>query len=499
MRILFHTNVDFAAWTAHLARAFASRGGVFGADAIVSVESGTATALREQNRFRFDRVEAICDIEALWLTGPAAGLEKWRAALGRGTVQDILISDRELTSGVIPHGLHPLSPLRHATKNLRVAEAYIAGMLDYLDGVLDEGHYRAIVATSVQDAPGVALAHLAKRRGIPFISPKATGFGQIINLFDDPLNMRLTFADQFQAAQDQDRQVLEQLAERGRPALQAFRNWPAAPEYMANPVNRPVPWPRLLDSAALLWRSLRNVAPANMRYPYPLARLVFEWRRAIVGRWHLATGRFGKLDDLRGRKTIYFPLHFEPEASLLVSAPEQTDQLAVIEKLHAGLPAGWLIAVKEHRPMLGRRPADLYKALSRLPNVRLIDPFISGFEVQSQAQLTATITGTAGLEAVLLGRPALFFGANPILLVNNGGYRVAEGEDIGKAIEVACQQPPADETALAAFVGALIYWGLEHPTASVWGSLDALSFEDVDQMSEAVQRLSQLIAEAADL
>lgn len=60
--------------------------------------------------------------------------------------------------------------------------------------------------------------------------------------------------------------------------------------------------------------------------------------------------------------------------------------------------------------MWGRRPASFYQNLAKLYNIRIIDPSVSTFDLAKAARATLTVTGTAGWEAYLLGRPVIVLG-----------------------------------------------------------------------------------------
>jgi hypothetical protein len=97
-----------------------------------------------------------------------------------------------------------------------------------------------------------------------------------------------------------------------------------------------------------------------------------------------------------GEKYVFFPLHLEPELALLLYAPFFTNQLALY--------------IKEHPRAVGRRSLAYYQELAAIPNVRLIDSSVNSLQLIKNSSGVVTITGTAGLEAMLLGKPALTFG-----------------------------------------------------------------------------------------
>ena len=136
--------------------------------------------------------------------------------------------------------------------------------------------------------------------------------------------------------------------------------------------------------------------------------------RYIYRRWShgsQATGRHVlKLKDLEKRPFVFFPLTTEPEINLQQRSPEYFYQLSTIAALSRDLPAGVILAVKEHVSAIGRRPSNFYDQIKRLKNVVMIDFVESGIDMIKKSKAVATIVGTAGLEAIILGKPVILFG-----------------------------------------------------------------------------------------
>ncbi|MBI5456397.1 hypothetical protein HY969_01525 [Candidatus Kaiserbacteria bacterium] len=107
---------------------------------------------------------------------------------------------------------------------------------------------------------------------------------------------------------------------------------------------------------------------------------------------------------------VFYPLHYEPELTVLLLAPFDTDQLSIVRRLARSLPAGMYVYVKEHPQMVPFRPRAYYKELKKIPNVRLIRPELSSFDIIRASKLVAIISGGAGWEATLLGKPVITFG-----------------------------------------------------------------------------------------
>jgi hypothetical protein len=121
-----------------------------------------------------------------------------------------------------------------------------------------------------------------------------------------------------------------------------------------------------------------------------------------------------KLNDLQGKRFVYFPLHVEPETALQGLSPEYFYQHALIAAVSRDLPAGVYLAVKEALGAVGRRPDCFYEQIADLKNVVWLDCWELGFECARKADAVVTICGTVGLEAVANGTPVIAFGQHNI-------------------------------------------------------------------------------------
>jgi len=111
------------------------------------------------------------------------------------------------------------------------------------------------------------------------------------------------------------------------------------------------------------------------------------------------------------QKYVYYPLHYQPEATTCVCAQKYENQLFYIDSFAKSLPADTLLYVKEHYALLGNRDPQFYKDLQKYPNVVMIDPWESSRKLIENAFAVTTLAGTAGLEAVLLRKPVILGGS----------------------------------------------------------------------------------------
>jgi hypothetical protein len=146
--------------------------------------------------------------------------------------------------------------------------------------------------------------------------------------------------------------------------------------------------------------------------------------------------------------------------------------------------------------MLGRRPPGFYRRLAAIPKVTLVSPRASSFGLIKAAKLTVTITGTAGLEAVLLGRPALFLGPSPIQLVKRGFVVCGDLASLSADIERALAMPPLDDASAYRFIAALTAQGVDFPAELLWGGPGVVTQERVAAHADISERLADLILAA---
>ncbi|MGD9807712.1 MAG: hypothetical protein AB7E76_08280 [Deferribacterales bacterium] len=104
---------------------------------------------------------------------------------------------------------------------------------------------------------------------------------------------------------------------------------------------------------------------------------------------------------------VYMPLHVSPEASVDVLGGFHMDAVAFVSNVSRALPYGVELAVKGHPNQM--QPTKFYKAISRIPSVRLVDKCADSIGLIKDAEAVVSVSGTACYEAGLLGVPAFTF------------------------------------------------------------------------------------------
>jgi len=146
--------------------------------------------------------------------------------------------------------------------------------------------------------------------------------------------------------------------------------------------------------------------------------------------------------DLRSNY-IYFPLNYQPELTSCPLGGGFCDQLLAIRSIAAELPEGWFVFVKEHPGQylghsygyLGRTKL-FYSQLNSINKVKLVSSDIHSQQLIDSSKLVATLTGSAGYEALARSKSVITFGDvwyNEV----EGCFRVYKPSDVKLALQHA--------------------------------------------------------------
>ena len=140
------------------------------------------------------------------------------------------------------------------------------------------------------------------------------------------------------------------------------------------------------------------------------------------------------IEELANRRYVFYALQVEPESNFQGYSPEYFYQLPAIISLARDLPAGVTLVVKEHLPAAGRRPDLFYEQIGLLKNVVMADVRESGLELVRNAAAVATINGTVGQEAAVMGKPVLSFGRHNLYNILPHVRVIGKEEDLYPAL-----------------------------------------------------------------
>ncbi len=318
-----------------------------------------------------------------------------------------------------------------------------------IEGIFDEYAPTAVIGEGVACTFTWIQHAVAQHRGIPYLAMAPARVNNRIVIFRQRTE-RYDRADALFAHFKQ-HGVPPRLRDDAERFIREFRETHEKPDTyirFAHPPGFDITSIRVLGN--LLYR--RYLDPDN----YLLAPL----HEAIMGRLVRVTK--DRLLDPRqfeqpvpGECYVFFPLHFQPEATTLMWAPFNVNQIAVIENVAKTLPIDHLLYVKEHKASLGRRPSGYYSQIRRIPNVRLLSPHLDSHELIKASSAVCAITSTVGWEAVLYEKPVITLGDcfyNSFDLVR----RVSSMEDLPGAMHDAITGFVPDGELLVKYVAAIL-------------------------------------------
>jgi hypothetical protein len=163
------------------------------------------------------------------------------------------------------------------------------------------------------------------------------------------------------------------------------------------------------------------------------------WRLRIA-----ATARQYDIDRLEGLppRFVYYPLQTTPESSINTPAPYFVDQLRAIDAIRFAMPNDHLLVVKEHPGAIPIRALSFMRSLRRRAGVVVAHYRTDSRALIERAACTLSVTGTATLEAFLLGKPSLSLGPNLISEYLGGSCPI---ERLAERICDSIAHPPTDD------------------------------------------------------
>lgn len=310
------------------------------------------------------------------------------------------------------------------------------------------------------------LAYLfAKARGLRFLNLRPTRIGDRVafsELLNDP-SPELAAHYQRLLSGEQSR-----FEEEARRYIQRVREQHGRYEGVVSPSDKPAlksnaskfaRIDRVLLAIRAYWNYKNSIAASDNHVPDPLRRLYFTaWRNPRQARRtrELFKGRYIREADLPGLRYVFFPLHTEPEVSLLVYGRPYVNQIEIIRMLAMSLPIDTVLVVKEHPWMVGKRSLGAYQKMLDVPRVRFANPAQEARTLIKQADLVAVVTGSVALEAAMLDKPVITFGDCPYnLLPDTMVRRCADPRHLQTLVRQAIGQHKTDEEALRAYVASV--------------------------------------------
>lgn len=263
------------------------------------------------------------------------------------------------------------------------------------------------------EIPDYLIYCLCKRKGIPTLIVHAS-----------PIRDRAFLIEDWEISETEVRDRYQELVDAGTTEVtltpqfeEYFRKQTEPSGKPAISFRRPTVLERIIMSAK---KDLPGALVALLRWLPTLVSFSVWKRRFQKIAWRLKKRHMRAFYDAHvaqpdfSARYIYVPLHYQPECSTCPMGGAFDDQLVGVQLLSSCVPEGVLLYVKEHPAQWQKgyayRDMDFYRKLSELHNVRLMASGIDSFKLREHCAAVATVTGTAGFEALFRGKPVIMFG-----------------------------------------------------------------------------------------
>lgn len=121
--------------------------------------------------------------------------------------------------------------------------------------------------------------------------------------------------------------------------------------------------------------------------------------------------RYDKLNNYDNFEFVFYPLHYEPEASLTYFAEFYDDQLNTIRNISKCIKNNQYLIVKEHPQQPGILLTKKFRELKHsISNLLFLPAEQHTIELIDKINLTITVSSTAGWESLLAKKPVFVLG-----------------------------------------------------------------------------------------
>lgn len=170
---------------------------------------------------------------------------------------------------------------------------------------------------------------------------------------------------------------------------------------------------RLVSERGILYLNQRRFLILLKKILYYI-KINYESNRLLL--WANGLSSIPNQDDV----FVFFPLHYQPEATTLPLGRTSADQLMLIELIRNCLPKNIILYVKEH-PLYWEtinrhesakesRNREFYSYFKRHDNVKLIDYNFSSLDLIDKSLCVITVNGSVSLEAAFKSKKVIVFG-----------------------------------------------------------------------------------------
>ncbi len=414
-------------------------------------------------------------------------VEKMERKIGNPTFWNALLCDRRIFYGKDTVFTQDYSLRFTHEEMLKVLAAGIKKIIDHIDTVQPD-----FIVSFINVTFGEYIYYLiAKERKIPFLNIRNTKIDNFINIASNIFEPSNEIKHLYNKKDD--------LLKFEKQAASIFSNFKAARvSYEGQDfVEKNISLPSYLSIAGVIrvafnagygiYKSAMSNKTDNHRPNVFRASLYkevinpYRYRRMVKHNFK----RFKSIDELKKVHYAFFPLHLEPEISLLIYSRPYLNQIEVIRWFALSLPVGWKLVIKDHPKNPFYRKQGYFKKLFEIPNLLMVAPDTSTYELIHHSQAVLTISGFIGFEAVCQAKPVLAIGRTSFEFLPTSMYRrVKDPQKIAEELYDLMHNFKHDESALKLFIKSVIRSSIRFDWYTIGKSLRTGKYKNIDKYSD---------------
>ena len=425
------------------------------------------------------------DLEEKWIFTPyqPEDLIFFQELLGNQKLNELIIADRHIGNAYLFCGGISGSPMLDQLQKDKEAHLnYIVNMLRFLYDFLKERQPDLLYSYAVAGAFTLAIAELCDKLNITFAKLTHTRVMNKVVVDFGPRDDMKRVEQAFLNAEDISKEIKDSAAQH----LADFRLKQEQPDYQVLQNKVYEEKTSVKHQAKLLAKRIKGTVNKSNNFFHNSYNDIVKYEQGVskgIKKYWKEKPYFTNA-EIPEKDFFFYPLHVDPEASTMVLSPYQTNQLSVLEALAKSKPVDTVILVKEHLTMIGRRPKDFYKKVNQLPGVYMVDPREPSFQYINKAKAVVTLTGTAGFEALLLGKPAIFLGNFLYKFIKEGFVLTNDLSALPEILNNLDKLQPASDETLIRLLASINEASIPFDGGLIW---KGVSKERVEENPEVVE------------
>lgn len=352
---------------------------------------------------------------------------------------------------------------------------YVKALYKCVKYIFDEFKPDIILAANFVSLPHIMCNLYAKRHGAKMFAITDTKVQGVYIFSYDYRDSEGPFYERVDALNN--KTAASENLMRARHYIEEFRHQFKQPDYVSR--GKTPSWPQCLKNEIIpYYRILQWYRHPSTEY-METTGITLDYRPPkIILRDHHAEKRYRHYMERRSyypldrrQKYAYFPLQFQPEATIDVTAPYASNQIETARQVALSLPGDYTLVVKEHPGMVGKRPPSYIEKIDRTVNVKLVDYRIPNAELIKHADLIISPNGTTVAEAAFFNKPAIQLGDLGTTLKLPNVFKHTEMITLAKRIKEVLNinlQTIDYERRLENFVAAAYDTGLDVDYIALW-------------------------------